>query len=99
MTVRTMRQFLLELFGRDSLSQRMKALSRIRECQRKIIRILEFGLIDERFDDERNELRRMLDSVCDRLYHKVTYSNWWEDWRQAIEKQKREKAASKRPRA
>jgi hypothetical protein len=86
-----LKDFWNQLLGRDSHSRKMSASSKIKKCQNALRDILETGLIDKDFDDERHELRQTLDSVCDRLYDKIIYSNWWEDWRVALEKQQKAK--------
>ena len=59
--------FWRRLTGRDSHTQRMKALLRIERCRRDLGSILSKSIIDESFSTDREQLRAMVDEVCGRL--------------------------------
>lgn len=80
-------KILKELLGRDPDSKKMKALFEIERCRRSLSSVLSAGIIDKTFDDQRKNLEEMLNTLCEQLRDKINYSNWWEDWEKAIEKQ------------
>jgi hypothetical protein len=84
-------KFIEELLGRDSHTKKIKALIEIERCRRSLSSIVSTGIIDKSFDEKRKILESSLDVFCSELRDKITYSNWWEDWETAIQKQRARK--------
>jgi len=88
-----MYDFLRELFGRDPLTQRMKAIFGVEDCRRQLHAILSKGIVDKKFDAERKELTKILDGFSERLTTALNQSDWWGDWDKLLREAKAKRKA------
>ncbi len=77
-------QLLSRLFGRDTHTQRMKALHDIDCCHSRLSEILSKSIVDPEFDEERKALEKVLDDFRNRLKGAVTYNDWWATWERKL---------------